>query len=235
MDASALVAALEATWSAIQLQHPDVPDVVVTLGAGSIGVPAGALKLGHFAAERWVSNESKDPVGLAELFVGGEGLRRGAEPVLATLLHEAAHGVAHVRGIKDTSRQGRYHNTRFKVLGEELGLTITQAPTIGWASTELAPGTAIEYVDEIAALASAIVGFRDTEGTAPAGSTGGGKGGTAGGHDGVGGGSRRPKNGLVLVCECSPGRRIRASSAAVECGPIVCGVCSADFIESSVA
>ena len=136
MDASGLVAALEATWSAIQRRHHDVPDVVVTLGAGSIGVPAGALKLGHFAAERWIAYDTMDPVGLAELFVGGEGLRRGAEPVLATLLHEAAHGVAHVRGIKDTSRQGRYHNTRFKLLGEELGLTITQAPTIGWSSTD---------------------------------------------------------------------------------------------------
>ena len=114
------------------------------------------------AAERWIAYDTKDPVGLAELFVGGEGLRRGAEPVLATLLHEAAHGVAHVRGIKDTSRQGRYHNTRFKLLGEELGLTISQAPTIGWSSTELAPGTAVEYVEEIEALASAIVALPAT-------------------------------------------------------------------------
>ncbi|GGU37412.1 hypothetical protein [Nocardioides albus] len=233
MDASALVAALEATWSAIQLRHPDVPDVVVTLGAGSIGVPAGALKLGHFAAERWVSNENKDPVGQAELFVGGEGLRRGAEPVLATLLHEAAHGVAHARGIKDTSRQGRYHNTRFKLLGEELGLTITQAPTIGWSSTELAPGTADEYAEEIAALSSAIVAFRNTEGAVPVGPTGGGKDGPTGGGRGIG--AKRPKNGLVLVCECSPGRRIRASAAVVERGSIVCGVCSADFVEASAA
>lgn len=234
MDASALVAALEATWSAIQLRHPDVPDVVVTLGAGSIGVPAGALKLGHFAAERWIAYDTKDPASLAELFVGGEGLRRGAEPVLATLLHEAAHGVAHVRGIKDTSRQGRYHNTRFKLLGEELGLTITQAPTIGWSSTELAPGTAVEYVEEIEALASAIVAFRNTEGAATVGPTGGGKRGPSGGSAG-GGGSRRPKNGLVLVCACSPGRRIRASAAVVDRGPITCGVCSADFVESSAA
>lgn len=235
MDASALVAALEATWSAIQLRHPDVPDVVVTLGAGSIGVPAGALKLGHFAAERWIAYDTKDPVGLAELFVGGEGLRRGAEPVLTTLLHEAAHGVAHVRRIKDTSRQGRYHNTRFKLLGEELSLTITQAPTIGWSSTKLAPGTAVEYVDEIEALAWAIVGFRNAEGATLAGPPGGGKGGTTGGGGRYGGGSRRPKNGLVLVCECTPGRRIRASAAVVDRGPIVCGVCSAGLVETTAA
>ncbi|MFD1534873.1 hypothetical protein [Pseudonocardia aurantiaca] len=34
--------------------------------------------------------------------------------------HEkAAHALAHVRGIKDTSRQGRWHNARFKALAEE--------------------------------------------------------------------------------------------------------------------
>ena len=33
--------------------------------------------------------------------------------VIGIVLHEAAHGVASTRGIKDTSRQGRYHNRRF--------------------------------------------------------------------------------------------------------------------------
>ncbi len=35
---------------------------------------------------------------------------RGAADVLGTLLHETAHALAHVRDIKDTSRQGRWHN-----------------------------------------------------------------------------------------------------------------------------
>lgn len=38
--------------------------------------------------------------------MGGEGLARGPVEVLGTLLHEAAHAVAHVRGIKDTSLPG---------------------------------------------------------------------------------------------------------------------------------
>ncbi|WP_297495484.1 hypothetical protein [Pseudonocardia sp.] len=42
--------------------------------------------------------------------------------MLATLLHEAAHALAHVRGIKDSSRQGRWHNAKFKALSEELGI-----------------------------------------------------------------------------------------------------------------
>jgi len=47
-----MVAALEAAWAAIRLRHPEVPAVVLVLGAGSIGT-SGGLRLGHFAAMRW--------------------------------------------------------------------------------------------------------------------------------------------------------------------------------------
>jgi hypothetical protein len=36
--------------------------------------------------------------------------------VLGTLLHEAAHALADQRAIKDNSRQGRYHNARYRQL-----------------------------------------------------------------------------------------------------------------------
>jgi hypothetical protein len=232
VDASELVAAMEVAWSAIQRWHPDVPAVVVTVGAGSIGVPVGALKLGHFAARRWVTNDSADSGGIAELFVGGEGLRRGADEVLATLLHEAAHGLADARGIKETSRQGRYHNARFKALGEELGLVITRAGAIGWSGTKLPPGTAEEYAVECAELGSALVAYRHPEGGVPLGpgGPGAGAGGKSPGGVGKGGVGKAPKNGVVLVCNCPKPRRIRASSAVVEQGSILCRVCDADFI-----
>ena len=76
----------------------------------------------------WSPDPQHQPASMhlaAELFVGGEGLSQGAESVRATLLHEAAHGLSDVRQIQDTSRQGRYHNTRYKALGEELGLVVT--------------------------------------------------------------------------------------------------------------
>ena len=69
--------------------------------------------------------------------ISGEGLRRTPRDVLGTLLHEAAHALADARGIKDTSRQGRYHNTKFKMLAEELGLTVDHDPTIGWSVTTI--------------------------------------------------------------------------------------------------
>jgi threonine dehydrogenase-like Zn-dependent dehydrogenase len=53
-----MVAALEGAWAAIRAQHPEVPAVVVVLGAGSIGT-AGGLRLGHFAAMRWAGPDQQ--------------------------------------------------------------------------------------------------------------------------------------------------------------------------------
>src|SRR6266516_6060952 len=130
-----LVTAIDRTWAAIQAQHPDVPSVVITLGAGS---GTGGLKLGHFADGRWQRAGAKLP----ELFIGGEGLARGAREVLGTLLHEGAHGVASVRKIQDTSRQGRFHNGRFRALAAELGLDVVKTGSIGWSATTVPDATA---------------------------------------------------------------------------------------------
>jgi len=157
-----MVAALEGAWAAIRVRHPEVPAVVIVLGAGSGNGPG--LKLGHFAAMRWGSDQNDgdtDGVGdgepdqaaadrsgrgmsgrLPEVFVGGEGLARGPADVLGTLLHEAAHALAHVRGIKDTSRQGRWHNARFKALAQEVGIEVSKDERLGWSRLPSPPAPA---------------------------------------------------------------------------------------------
>jgi hypothetical protein len=86
---------------------------------------------------------------LPEVLVAGEGLVRGAEFVLETLLHETAHGLAYVRKTKDMSRQGRYHNRRYQVLAEELGLDVAEAGAFGWSSTTIRDVTIKEYRREL--------------------------------------------------------------------------------------
>jgi hypothetical protein len=73
------------------------------------------------------------------VLISGEGFGRGPPEVLGTLLHEAAHGLAKTRGIKDTSRQGRFHNLRYKALAEELGL-------IADPSRRPSPGERLPYL-----------------------------------------------------------------------------------------
>jgi len=196
-----LVTALDRTWAAIQARHPDVPAVVITLGSGS---GTSRLKLGHFAPERWERADGRLP----ELFVGGEGLARGALAVLGTLLHEAAHGLASVRKVQDTSRQGRFHNTRYKALAEELGITVAKDASIGWSITTVPDATAALYRAEVRRLESALVAWRLGEGS--------GRGGRANNN-----------NGVAALCEC--GRRIRVAVSVLETGPITCGLCGSHF------
>lgn len=217
-----MVAALEGAWATIRQHNPEVPAAVIVLGAGSIGSKPGSLRLGHFAAMRW-HNDTTDTASetaedtsaadegekaggqLAEVFVGGEGLRRGAVDVLGTLLHEATHALADVRGIKDTSRQGRYHNAKFKTVAEELGIDLEKDPRIGWSLTTVPAATREQYADTVAALTAALRMYRAPEHT------------TTG----------KSKNPPPCVCECD--RRIRVATSVLEAGPITCGVCGTDF------
>lgn len=215
-----LVQAIETTWAAIQIQHEDVPEVVVTMGAGSIH--KNGLVLGHFAPNRWVAGE--DARSIHELFIGGEGLQLGARSVLATLLHEAAHSAAATRGIKDTSRQGRYHNDRFRQIGEEFGLTLTHSRGLGWSDSELSDTITGRYADQVAQLEGAIIAYRRGEGATQI-ITGGDEGTDAEGDEGES--TTKPKNGYAPVCDC--GRKIRVAASTFEGGPILCGLCGTAF------
>ena len=142
--ASVLVAALEHAWQTIRTRHPQVPEAVLVVASGSEGK---RLNLGHFAPHRWQVNGADRH----EVLVGGEGLHRGPTDVLATLLHEAAHGLAKARSIQDTSRQGRYHNRRYATLAHELGLDVAYQDPIGWSATSVPDPTATRYVEVLAA------------------------------------------------------------------------------------
>lgn len=217
-----LVTALENAWGEIQRNNPDVPDVVITFGAGAV---ARGLKLGHFAASVW-SNDGND---VHELFVGGEGLQRGAQALMGTLLHEAAHAAAEARGIKDTSRNGRYHNRRFQAIATELGIEVQHDESLGWSTTTVPDATAAKYTGAILDLDASITayrkGFEFMFGGDPT---------TAGPRSGGGtvkvprkGGRVSSNNGVVAVCGC--GRKIRLSQTVLDLGGITCNVCEEEF------
>lgn len=135
-------------------------------------------------------------------------MARGAREALGTLLHEGAHGVASVRKIQDTSRQGRFHNGRFRALAEELGLDVAKTGSLGWSATTVPDATAAAYRGELRRLDAALVAYRHVEG--------GGRGGRTSNN-----------NGVAARCEC--GRRIRVAESVLSAGPITCGLCGSDF------
>jgi hypothetical protein len=62
--------------------------------------------------------------------------------------------VAAIRGVQDTSRQGRYHNARFHDIAHELGITVENDPRIGWSITSVPDLTARDYAGVVEQLAA---------------------------------------------------------------------------------
>ena len=223
--ASMLVQALEACWRAIRERHPDLPDAVILLGAGDEN--PRALKWGHWSPARWlVPTEGHR----SEVLIAGESLSRPARDTLGTLVHEAAHGLAWARKIKDTSRQGRYHNKAYKALAEEVGLTVEKHPVYGWAMTTIQPETCELYREALAQLEAAVEANRKAHRRTARGAGGEGEGeGGTGGEGGEGGEGEGGKRASTLrACAC--GRKIRVSAAEYERGYIMCGLCGKPFL-----
>ncbi|MEV4266653.1 hypothetical protein [Kribbella sp. NPDC049584] len=197
-----LVSALETAWAAIRNNHTEVPAVVIIVGSGTATKRA---KYGHFAPTRWQHGEQA----LAEVLISGEGLKRSVEEVFTTLLHEAAHALANTRGIKDTSRQGRWHNQKFAALAGELGLDTTKDDRVGWSPCTLRTETATTYKSVLIELKKALIAYRHPE--MVAGTT-----------------SKNNNNAIACACQCP--RRIRVAKQVLELGDITCGVCEATFV-----
>jgi hypothetical protein len=192
---------LEDIWQAIRANHPEIPLVVIIIASGTDGKQS---RWGYHAPKRW-------QVGLderTEIMVSGEGLRRDAASVLATLLHEAAHALAAARGIQDKSRQGRYHNKKFKAHAEELGISVEHDARLGWSITTLPAHTATRYAVQLADLHAAMTLWRHDE------------------HNG-GPATRRSTNLIAAACPC--GRSIRIAASTLADAPVICGACDGTF------
>jgi curved DNA-binding protein CbpA len=199
--ASTILKVLEDIWLEIRRWNPEIPAAVIIIASGTDGKHP---RWGHHAPGRWnVAGEQ-----LTEIMISGEGLRRTAREVLATLLHEAAHALAHARGIKDTSRQGRYHNTKFKKCAEEAGLAVEHDDNFGWSITTITPATELAYASQLQALTDAMTLWRHGEAT-------------------TGPKARRNTNLIAAICPC--GRSIRVAASTLAEAPITCQACDGDF------
>jgi hypothetical protein len=209
---STLTSALERAWQAVQERNPEAPDAVIVVAPASKN---GRLaKWGHYADGRWsvVKTSGTGPRTLPEVMISAEGLQRSAREVFRTLLHEAVHGIAAVRGVQDTSRGGRYHNRKFAGIAIEVGLVVEKDSRIGHVTPDVTDETAREYAEAIEWIEEALVLNRKIEGNPRAeGSKGSGT------------------NGLVLICGCEPRRKMRMAESALDLGPVWCGVCGDEF------
>jgi hypothetical protein len=233
---STVVRLLEKVWARIRADHPELPEIVITTGSGE------GLKWGHFRPESWKVRAAEGaavsetgPGRRHELFLASEALAKGATQVLQTMLHEAAHTISRVRDIKDTSRQGRWHNAAFRKAAEEMGLEHkgSQADkSNGYSFVTLTPATKDRYADLLADLDREIrlTGLLPVwlGGTTDEDERGGER--IAGKPKGEGGPRSSP---LRAVCGCEDPVIIRLSQKVLDLEAVRCDLCGCLFMESA--
>ena len=155
-----------------------------------------------------------------ESLIGESSSACGAELSFERLLHEAVHGIAAARGVRDTSRAGRYHNRRFLSIAEELGLDHPEEPhpSSGFSLVTLTPAAKKRYRAAGERLRKAL---RAHDAATAADSPRSFRG-PAARHGSSGGGVR-----VKAVCDC--GRNVRVVPSVLAQAPIVCGGCGKPF------
>lgn len=95
--------------------------------------------LGHFWANKWDADTTKDPTEKEyyhEINICAERMNRPVNDIFETLLHELAHLYNSVLNIDDCNA-AQYHNKNFKIAAEKFGLIVDKYPGRGWALTSL--------------------------------------------------------------------------------------------------
>lgn len=239
MTGSAVVKLMEEVWGRIRENHPELPAVVIVTGSGMIG----PSRWGHFRANGWMARAEGETattnLALGEMFMAGETLAKGARQVLQTMLHEGAHVIAKVRELKDTSRQGRWHNKTFKALAEELGLEHKRASADtqhGFSFVTLTEATEAKYADLLDELDREIrlvvdlpwflKGTERSEGETEGNEDEGGEYISKGRKPTT----TTPQSGnLKATCACAEPNIIRASRKVLDLGVIRCDECEHIF------
>lgn len=126
----------------------------VLLTSGGTGRSAD----GWFEADAWLHGEQS----VHELFLNADLSNHtsgtsSAEEVLVTLAHELCHVYARASEVKDTSRDGRYHNRKFAEIALQIGLRIGRDRQIGHHTPGLSARGRADYGDLLTELERGLV------------------------------------------------------------------------------
>lgn len=237
---SDVIRALENAWHFLMALHSELPDVVMVTGVGMEGLGG---KWGHFRANGWSAKTEAGRKKLGEVFLAGETMAKGGRKVMNTLTHEAAHVVALVREVQDTSRQHRYHNGQFRKIAEELGMEYAHASpdkTIGFSQVTLKAETVEKYAEIIENLDRAInadVSLPFWMGGTEQGGEGDDNGGEGDGGEQITKKRQRdpnaPKTGnRKCICNCDEPNIVYMSKKMIDKSVVECDACDSLFREA---
>lgn len=145
---SQVTRSLETAWKSVQEKHTDVRDAVMV-----VYLHPKNDRRGHWAPESWTvagdENEQPEQDRIDEVHISSHILSQGGRSIMETIVHEAVHSAARARGIKDVSRQSRWHNRRFAAIANEFGLVVERDSKIGHRTPDLTDETVEVYQEAI--------------------------------------------------------------------------------------
>lgn len=154
-----LIVALDSVYASLRTRHPGLPAALVTVEEPHPAITrrAACWRPGRFVTATG-TYEGRIAFGYPSPHRPVPRLLALNDPgmLLGVLVHEAAHALATARGIKDTSRSGTYHNTRYRDLAAELGLEVGKRESEGWVLTKCSPALLDAYGEHLAALGAAM-------------------------------------------------------------------------------
>lgn len=226
---------------AARRRQEELPGLVETLQDDVVLATGGTSRpaYGWFAEGAWRYGDRR----VHELFLNAD--RRVphpsvsvAEDVLVTLLHEACHVWAQANSVRDTSREGRYHNRRFARIALDIGLAVEKDTVIGHRTPSLSPWARADYSDLLKELDRGLVLAREPKPAEPIN-------GPADLDDdadedvdtlGFAGPTVSSAKYVFASCSCQDGRghpvTVRVAKGSWRPGVICCAACQASFTES---
>ncbi|PKA37911.1 hypothetical protein SM8_029250 [Streptomyces sp. SM8] len=161
----------------------------------------------------WRWGRAPDGETATGLIIPATVLADGGEATAGHILHEAAHILCWVRGVKEVTVRGAYHNTIFLSAAEEVGLR--------WPAGERR--TQQKGFSTVALTGSALTTLRRhldafdevIPGVLP--------------HVTVATPPRQRESRVTLSCRCTPARSFRITQSVADQGPIRCEVCGNRF------
>lgn len=193
---SPITTALEKAHEIIK-KETDAPRATITITRNTKG------KKAHFTHYKpWKSGDEQ----FNEIMFNADFFNKGAEVVLATLIHEVSHSINYKNGVSDCTNE-QYHNKQFAKVAEGLGLKVEKVKRFGFALTTLTPESKERWVEALNVIEEAlkITALSEPE-NAPKG---------------------RNKN--LLVAECNCGEKIRLSLKTLEKTRPTCQACKSQF------
>jgi hypothetical protein len=152
------------------------------------------------------------------------------EQLLTTLLHESVHAYSYIQDIKDTSRDGRYHNANFGRAALAIGLAVKRDQA-GVRTPGLHASARMEFHDILTDLHEALVLDR----VRPQPNEVSTRDEVAVRND-----ERDVRSiqtvsvakHISAICACEPPRYIRMATGTWSLGPVRCQICGQDFVEA---